>query len=109
MLRSSIYFLPLRSITLACRLPCRVCYENREKYFRTDDRNVLEETYEAVIKSVFNLLPYPDAVPALLQEVEKQNPKAKNAQPEDFVDAHFVRELGQSGFTKALLAGRWEC
>lgn len=105
MLRSSIYFLSLRSITFACRLPCRVCYENREKYFRTDDRDVLEETYEAVIKSVFNFPPYPAGVPALLQEVEKQYPKAKNAKPEDFVDAHFVRELDQSGFIKALVAG----
>jgi NitT/TauT family transport system substrate-binding protein len=75
------------------------------KYFRTDDRDVLEETYEAVIKSVFNFPPYPAGVPALLQEVEKQNPKAKNAKPEDFVDARFVRELDQSGFIKALLAG----
>ena len=109
MLRSSIYFLPLRSITLGFRLPCRVCYENREKYFRTDDRDVLEETYEAVIKSGLNFPPSPDGVPALIQAVQKQNLKAKNAKPEEFVDALFVRELGQSGFTKALLAGRWEC
>ena len=76
-----------------------------DKYFRTDDRDVLEETYEGVIKSVFNFPPYPAGVPALLQEVEKQYPKAKNAKPYDFVDARFVRELDQSGFIKALVAG----
>jgi hypothetical protein len=76
------------------------------KYFRTDDRDVLEETYEAVIKRVFNFPPYPAGISALLQEVEKQHAKAKNAKPEDFVDAHFVRELNQSGFIKAQLAGR---
>jgi hypothetical protein len=70
------------------------------KYFRTDDRDVLDETYEAVIKSVFNFPPYPAGIPALLQEVEKQHAKAKNAKTEDFVDAHFVRELDQSGFNK---------
>jgi NitT/TauT family transport system substrate-binding protein len=76
------------------------------KYFRTEDREVLEETYEAVIKNIFNFPPYPAGVPALLQEVEKQYPKARGAKPEEFVDAHFVRELDQSGFIKGLLAGR---
>jgi hypothetical protein len=66
---------------------------------------VLEETHEAVIKSGLNFPPSPDGVPALIQEVEKQNPKAKNAQQEDSVDAHFVRELDQSGFINTLLAG----
>jgi ABC-type nitrate/sulfonate/bicarbonate transport system substrate-binding protein len=47
------------------------------KYFRTDDRDVLDETYEAVIKSVFNFPPYPAGIPALLREVEKQHAKAK--------------------------------
>ena len=66
---------------------------------------MLEETYEAVIKSGLNFPPSPDGVPALIQEVEKQNPKAKNAQPEEFVDAHFVRELDQSGFIKRCSPG----
>ncbi|MND05970.1 hypothetical protein D3C83_270720 [compost metagenome] len=48
----------------------------------------------------------PRRIPALLQEVEKQNRKAQNAKPEDFVDAHFAREPDQSRVIKALLAGR---
>ena len=76
------------------------------KYFRTDDREVLEETYEAVIKNVFNIPPYPAGVANLLLEVEKQYPKAKSAKPEDFTEPRFVRELDQSGFIKSLLAAR---
>jgi NitT/TauT family transport system substrate-binding protein len=74
------------------------------KYFRTDDREVLEETYELVIKG-FNIPPYPAGIASLIQDLEKQFPKAKGTKPEDFTDSHLVRELDQSGFIKALLAG----
>jgi NitT/TauT family transport system substrate-binding protein len=75
------------------------------KYFRTDDREMLEETYELIIKS-FNIPPYPAGIASLLQDLEKQNPKAKGAKPEDFTDNRLVRELDQSGFIKSLVAGR---
>lgn len=74
------------------------------KYFRTDDREVLEETYELVIKG-FNVPPYPAGIASLIQDLEKQYPKAKGTKPEDFTDSRLVRELDQSGFVKALLAG----
>jgi ABC-type nitrate/sulfonate/bicarbonate transport system substrate-binding protein len=76
------------------------------RYFRTDDREVLEETYELMIKNGFNFPPYPSGIPGLLRELEKQSPKAKEANPEDFADGRFVRELDQSGFIKSALAGR---
>jgi NitT/TauT family transport system substrate-binding protein len=76
------------------------------RYFRTDDREVLEETYDMIIKGGFNIPPYPAGVASLLQDLEKQNPKAKGAKPEDFVDSRLVRELDQSGFIKSLLAAR---
>ena len=47
------------------------------KYFRTDDRDVLEETYEAVVKGVINLLPYPERISALLQDVESLEMRAR--------------------------------
>ena len=75
------------------------------KYFRTDDRELLEETYELVIKG-FNVPPYPAGVASLIQELEKQFPKARGAKPEDFTDSRLVRELDQSGFIKSLLAAR---
>ena len=74
------------------------------KYFRTDDKEVLEETYDLIIHNGFNFPPYPSGVAGLLQE--SQSPKAKIAKPEDFVDNRFVRELDQSGFIKAALAAR---
>jgi hypothetical protein len=76
------------------------------KYFRTDDREMLEETYELIIKNGFTVPPYPAGIPRLLQELEKPFPKARGARPEDFVDSRFVRELDQSGFIKSLLPGR---
>ncbi|HEX9662814.1 MAG TPA: ABC transporter substrate-binding protein [Candidatus Binatia bacterium] len=76
------------------------------KYFRTEDREVLNETYELIIKIGFNFPPYPAGIAGLLQELEKQSPKAKGARPEDFADSRFVRELDQSGFIKSVLAGR---
>lgn len=76
------------------------------KYFRTDDREVLEETYELIIKNGFTVPPYPAGIASLLQDLEKQNPKAKGAKPEDFADSRLVRELDQSGFIKSLVATR---
>lgn len=78
------------------------------KYFRTDDKEILEESYETTIKSNFAIPPYPSipGVASLIQELEKQNPKAKGAKPEDFADGRLMRELEQSGFIKATLAER---
>ncbi len=73
------------------------------KYFRTDDRAVLEETYELVIKR-FNIPPYPAGIASLLQQLESQFPKARGAKPDDFADSRFVRELDQNGFIKSLAA-----
>jgi hypothetical protein len=41
--------------------------------------------------------------PTILQSIEKQNPKAKSAKPEEFYDNRLVKELDQSGFIKSLL------
>jgi ABC-type nitrate/sulfonate/bicarbonate transport system substrate-binding protein len=76
------------------------------KYFRTDDREVLEETYTMVIQSGFSFPPYPAGISGLLQTMEAQSPKAKGANPDDFVDSRFVRELDQNGFIKSVLAAR---
>jgi ABC-type nitrate/sulfonate/bicarbonate transport system substrate-binding protein len=78
------------------------------KYFRTDDRELLEESYDTVIKSNFTLPPYPSipGIASLLQGLEKVNPKAKGAKPEEFWDSRLVRELDQSGFVKSVLSNR---
>jgi NitT/TauT family transport system substrate-binding protein len=76
------------------------------KYFRTDDREVLEETYEMVIKNGFSVPPYPAGIASLLLELEKTVPKAKTAKPEEFSDSRLVKELDESGFIKSVLAGK---
>jgi ABC-type nitrate/sulfonate/bicarbonate transport system substrate-binding protein len=76
------------------------------KYFRTDDREVLEETYDLIIKDGFNIPPYPAGITSLLEGLDKQFPKAKTAKPEDFTDSRLVRELDQSGFIRSLAATR---
>jgi ABC-type nitrate/sulfonate/bicarbonate transport system substrate-binding protein len=74
------------------------------KYFRTDDKEMLEESYETTIRSNFAIPPYPSVagVTSLIQELEKQNPKAKGAKPEEFLDSRLIKELDQSGFIRTL-------
>jgi len=70
------------------------------KYFRSDDRELLDESYNWIVKQNFTLPPYP-ALPGLatiLKASEARNPKAKSAKPEDFVDIRYVQELDKSGF-----------
>ena len=76
------------------------------KYFRTDDKEVLDETYELSIKTSFIVPPYPAGISGLLQDLERTTPKAKGAKPEEFIDNRMVREMDQSGFVKSLLAGK---
>ncbi len=72
--------------------------------FRTDDRELLEESYDLIIKSNLVLPPYPSVpgIASLLRGLEPTNPKAKGAKPEDFADSRIVKELDQSGFVKGL-------
>ncbi|HEX9452823.1 MAG TPA: ABC transporter substrate-binding protein [Candidatus Binatia bacterium] len=74
------------------------------KIFRTDDRELLDESYDLIIKNNFVVPPYPSVpgIASLLKGLESSNPKAKGAKPEDFADARIVRELEQSGFVKSL-------
>ncbi len=75
------------------------------KYFRTHDREVLEESYELVIKR-FNTPPYPAGITSLLQQLETRFPKAKGAKPDDFADSRLITELDRSGFIKSLAGER---
>lgn len=74
------------------------------KTFRTEDREVLEESYDLIIKSNFVIPPYPSVagIASLLKGLEASNPKARGSKPEEHVDARVVRELDQSGFIKGV-------
>jgi len=73
------------------------------KYLGTNDREILDDAYERVILHL-EIPPHPtvEGVSVLLKTLEKTQPKARNAKPEDFIDSRLVRELAESGFMDRL-------
>jgi len=73
------------------------------KYLGTNDRDILDDAYERVTLHL-EIPPYPtvEGVSVLLKTLEKSQPKALTAKPEDFLDARLVRELDKSGFIDRL-------
>jgi NitT/TauT family transport system substrate-binding protein len=69
------------------------------KYMRTNDREVLEDSYNGYIKMIPKK-PYPTikGIQYMLDLVAPQLPQAKNAKPEQFVDLSFLQELEKEGF-----------
>ena len=69
------------------------------KYMRTNDPDVLEESYNGYVKSVPKK-PYPTlkGIQFMLDELAPTMPKAKDAKPEQFVDLSFLQELEKEGF-----------
>ena len=74
------------------------------QYLKTTDREALEETYNQIALKVVPDKPYPtlDGIRTILEELGKKNPKAKAAQPEEFVDTSFVKKLDQEGYIDRL-------
>lgn len=71
------------------------------KTFRTTDPEVLEYTYNAGAP-LFKTPPYPtlDGIQATLDFMAEKDPKAKQAQPKDFVDASLLEEIEKGSFTE---------
>lgn len=69
------------------------------RYMRTEDRDVLETSYEAYVKTTAKK-PYPTlkGLQFLLDQLAPQMPQAKSAKPEQFVDLSFLQELEKEGF-----------
>jgi NitT/TauT family transport system substrate-binding protein len=74
------------------------------QYLRTDDPDVLEETYEIYALKYIECRPYPDerSMQGVLDELAATNPHAAEANPRDFYDDRFVRELDESGYLRSL-------
>jgi ABC-type nitrate/sulfonate/bicarbonate transport system substrate-binding protein len=74
------------------------------KYLRTDETDVLAETYEIQIVKYLLKAPVPtvEAVRSVVEELAERNPKAKDQDPAKFFDARFVRQLESSGFIDSL-------
>ena len=67
------------------------------------ERN-LERSLDLLITKYYENIPYPSirGVETVLGFIEKDNPKAKTADPKSFVDDSLLRELEQSGLVKKL-------
>jgi NitT/TauT family transport system substrate-binding protein len=73
------------------------------KNLKLTDPEGLERAYQAYV-SVFpeNLLPTPDGVKTMLDDLAPRNPKASAADPKAFVDMSLVQEIEATGFIKKL-------
>ncbi|MGH7852827.1 MAG: ABC transporter substrate-binding protein [Candidatus Binatia bacterium] len=67
------------------------------------ERN-LERSLDLLITKYYENVPYPSlrGVETVLGFIEKDNPKAKTADPKSFVDDSLLREIEQSGLVKKL-------
>jgi hypothetical protein len=69
------------------------------------DRETLEKSYENVMtESMYPKKQYPSAegLKTVLEDIAERDPRAKTANPEQFIDASFIRELDKSGFIDGL-------
>ena len=73
------------------------------KNLRLTDPEGLERAYRAYT-AVFpdNLMPSPDGVKTMLDDLAIRDTRAVGANPNAFVDPSFIRELESSGFIKQL-------
>ncbi len=69
------------------------------KYMRTQDPDVLENSYRGYVKTVPKK-PYPTlkGIQFMLDMLAPQMPQARSAKPEQFVDLSFLQELEKEGF-----------
>jgi NitT/TauT family transport system substrate-binding protein len=74
------------------------------KYLRTDDKEVLDDTYESIVQTLVPEKPYPTqkGVQIILRELGAKDPAARSARPEQFVDISTLKELDSSGFIDRL-------
>jgi NitT/TauT family transport system substrate-binding protein len=74
-----------------------------KKYTRSDDREVLEDSYSSAASKYLDLpIPSIDGIRTILTELSSTVPAAKNADPEQFVSYKIAREIEASGFVKQL-------
>jgi ABC-type nitrate/sulfonate/bicarbonate transport system substrate-binding protein len=79
------------------------------KYMRqTANKEVLERSYElSATDQKYPRKQYPSlpGIQTVLNAIADENPKAKTARPEQFVDTRFIEELDDSGYIDSLYKG----
>ena len=76
---------------------------------KPEERELVEKSYHATMgEEVYPQKQYPSlaGIQLILDSMIKEEPKAKDAKPEAFVDARFVQELDESGFISNLYKGK---
>jgi NitT/TauT family transport system substrate-binding protein len=70
----------------------------------SDQERHLEKAFDLLNAKYYEAMPYPSmrGVETVLGFVEKDNPKAKSADPKSFVDESLLKEIDQSAFIKLL-------
>ena len=70
------------------------------KYLRTNDADLLNETYDVQIVKYLLKVPLPtgENVKSVIEEIAERNPRAKDQDAKSFFDDRFVRQLETSGF-----------
>lgn len=74
------------------------------KYLRTDDKEILDDTYDSIVQTLVPEKPYPTlkGIQIILRELGAKDPAARSARPEQFVDTTILKELDSSGFIDKL-------
>ena len=74
------------------------------KYLRTDDKEILDDTYDSIVQTLVPEKPYPTlkGIQIILREFGAKDPAARSARPEQFVDTTILKELDSSGFIDKL-------
>jgi ABC-type nitrate/sulfonate/bicarbonate transport system substrate-binding protein len=80
------------------------------KYLRqTANKEILERSYElSSTDDKYSRKQYPSlpGIQTVLDAIGDENPKAKSARPEQFVDTRFIKELDDSGYIDGLYKGK---
>ena len=80
------------------------------KYLRqTANKEILERSYElSSTDDKYSRKQYPSlpGIQTVLDAIADENPKAKSARPEQFVDIRFIKELDDSGYIDGLYKGK---
>ncbi len=78
-----------------------------QKYTGIKDPAILSSTVNFYAPKL-SAVPYPTigGMRFVLEQIAAQNPKAKSANPETFMDVTFVKQLEESGFIKSLYPAR---
>jgi NitT/TauT family transport system substrate-binding protein len=74
------------------------------KYLRTDDQEILDDTFESIVLTLVPEKPYPTqkGIQIILRELGAKDATARAAKPEQFYDNSIVKELDSSGFIDQL-------